>query len=128
MQTDDLACAILCSQENKSQKAQEVLSDAFLPFIQERPKWERIDCVCGAGPEGEGLSEGRGLWVQCDGCLAWLHAACVGLKSSAQRCAVLHVALFTLTGHTYLFPVGEQGSGAPVTFPYSCASCLSPIP
>lgn len=35
-----------------------------------------VDCVCGATEE-EGYA---GLWLQCDECDTWLHAACVGLR------------------------------------------------
>ena len=49
-------------------------------FSQEVPKRERIECVCGF----TGSEEGKGLWVQCDGCLAWLHGTCVALKSPPQ--------------------------------------------
>lgn len=69
-----------------------------LRCIQERPKRERIECVCGAGPGDKELSEGKGFWVQCDGCLAWLHAACVALKSPPK--GALSVMVLWSPGHT----------------------------
>jgi PHD-finger len=55
------------------------------PAIERR---ERVDCVCGAVSE----ADYAGLWLQCDACAAWQHAACLGLSrapagGALQRCA-----------------------------------------
>jgi len=42
-----------------------------------RPRAERTECVCGATTEA-GAPPGT-VWVQCDECDAWCHAACVGI-------------------------------------------------
>ncbi|KAL4857890.1 E3 ubiquitin-protein ligase [Chlorella vulgaris] len=39
-------------------------------------KQDTVACVCGATSE-EGYS---GLWIQCDQCSTWMHAACLGLR------------------------------------------------
>ena len=41
-----------------------------------RKRKERIDCLCGATSE----DNYEGLWVQCEECLVWMHATCLGIR------------------------------------------------
>lgn len=59
---------------------------------------ERVACICGATQEtdapgdphigsgggGDGGGAGGGLWLQCDTCDAWLHAACCGFRRAPR--------------------------------------------
>jgi E3 ubiquitin-protein ligase SHPRH len=47
------------------------------PRAHKRRRRTRVECLCGATDEDDGYT---GLWLQCDACDAWMHAACVGLK------------------------------------------------
>ncbi|EFJ51898.1 hypothetical protein VOLCADRAFT_87560 [Volvox carteri f. nagariensis] len=51
---------------------------------------ERVDCPCGVradDPHDPDVEEYEGLWILCEGCNAWMHGACVGVKRSPQRSA-----------------------------------------
>lgn len=46
----------------------------------ERPKHERIECVCDFSCDTSKFGDYAGLWVQCSECMAWLHGNCIGMK------------------------------------------------
>ncbi|KDD74151.1 SNF2 family domain-containing protein, partial [Helicosporidium sp. ATCC 50920] len=43
---------------------------------------ERVECPCGALAEDGAFA---GLWVQCESCLAWAHAPCVGFRAASAE-------------------------------------------
>ena len=54
---------------------------ALLQVLQARKAKQRrahIGCVCGVDDSSPDAEDYDGLWLQCSGCLAWMHGACVG--------------------------------------------------
>lgn len=45
---------------------------------------DKVDCLCGGRMGGLHDETYRGLWVQCDLCLNWMHGKCVGIRKKTK--------------------------------------------
>ena len=56
--------------------------------VKALPKTSCVDCnACGtraANPEDPRVQHHKGLWLECDGCHAWMHGSCIGVNHEAQ--------------------------------------------
>ena len=53
------------------------------------PKKQRIECMpcgtCVANPNDEAAESYDGMWVQCDGCAAWMHGKCINFRGEPEN-------------------------------------------
>ncbi|GAQ81004.1 hypothetical protein KFL_000680200 [Klebsormidium nitens] len=75
-----LACILAHPWPGSGAAADRASADAAAHIARRRK--ERIECSCGETSDDESYG---GSWVQCDKCLAWQHAVCVGYVPKKRR-------------------------------------------
>ncbi|KXZ52879.1 hypothetical protein GPECTOR_8g26 [Gonium pectorale] len=79
------------------------------PRRRRRKRPERVDCPCGLAcldMDDPAVEEYGGLWILCDGCNAWMHGACVGVRRSPRGAWVCSKCLAERAAETVSEPCG----------------------
>lgn len=114
-----VVCAASCS---KLHEHASTLHGKVTEAVQAGPKRRsRIECPCGVTDRTPDAEDYPGLWIQCSGCLAWQHGACVGHLRAPRGALLCRVDCLSLVQSLTLGMMCWQSC----TFIASCAHCVS---